>query len=154
MGEFGWKEVLKQFLGEPRGKTLSAAWDGDHYAVYEEKQSKRLLLLTRERLASQALAERFFGQYSEALEKKHENAAIFFASRISFPSTHRMAESSCAVLKTNASLWKEAIAPSFFNSTGNELAAGARAAQSTGKDCERNCETRPRLQIERVGPGE
>jgi len=78
MGEFGWKEVLKQFLGEPRGKTLSAAWDGDRYAVYEEKPSKRLLLLTRERLASQALAERFFGQYSEALEKKHEKRSNLF----------------------------------------------------------------------------
>jgi hypothetical protein len=72
MGEFGWKEVLKQFLDEPRGKTLSAAWDGDRYAVYEQKPSKRLLLITRERLASQEQAERFFGQYSEALEKKHE----------------------------------------------------------------------------------
>jgi hypothetical protein len=78
MGEFGWKEVLKQFLGEPRGKTLSAAWDGDRYAVYEEKPGKRLLLVTRERLASQALAERFFGQYSEALEKKHEKRSSLF----------------------------------------------------------------------------
>jgi len=26
MGEFGWKEVLKQFLGEDRAKTLAAAW--------------------------------------------------------------------------------------------------------------------------------
>ena len=78
MGEFGWKEVLKQFLDEPRGKTLSAAWDGDRYAVYEQKPSKRLLLITRERLASVALAERFFGQYSEALEKKHEKRSNLF----------------------------------------------------------------------------
>jgi hypothetical protein len=72
LGEFGWKEVLKQFLDEPRAKALSAAWDGDRYAVYEQKQSKRLLLITRERLASEEQALRFFGQYSEALEKKHE----------------------------------------------------------------------------------
>ena len=72
MGEFGWKEVLKQFLGEPRAKPLSAAWDGDRYAVYEQKPSKRLLLITRERLATPEQAARFFGQYSEALEKKHE----------------------------------------------------------------------------------
>jgi hypothetical protein len=78
MGEFGWKEVLKQFLGEPRGKTLSAAWDGDRYIVYEQKPSKRLLLITRERLASHAFAERFFGQYSEALEKKHEKRSNLF----------------------------------------------------------------------------
>jgi hypothetical protein len=78
MGEFGWKEVLKQFLGEPRAKTLSAAWDGDRYAVYEQKQTKRLVLITRERLATQEQAERFFGQYSEALEKKHENRSNLF----------------------------------------------------------------------------
>ena len=78
MGEFGWKEVLKQFLGEPRAKPLSAAWDGDRYAVYEQKSSKRLILITRERLASQEQAERFFGQYSEALEKKHEQRNNLF----------------------------------------------------------------------------
>src|SRR5260370_26313804 len=71
-GEFGWKEVLKQFLGEPRAKPLSSAWDGDRYAVYEQKPTKRLLLITRERLATPEQAVRFFGQYSEALEKKHE----------------------------------------------------------------------------------
>jgi len=78
MGEFGWKEVLKQFLGEPRAKPLSAAWDGDRYAVYERKQTKRLLLITRERLATRQQAERFFGQYSEALEKKHEQRSNLF----------------------------------------------------------------------------
>ena len=41
MGEFGWKEVLKQFLGEDRAKTLAAAWDGDRYVVYEHKRTKR-----------------------------------------------------------------------------------------------------------------
>jgi hypothetical protein len=78
MGEFGWKEVLKQFLDERRGKSLAAAWDGDRYAVYEQKASKRLLLVTRERLASQEQAQRFFGQYSEALEKKHDSRSNLF----------------------------------------------------------------------------
>ncbi len=78
MGEFGWKEVLKQFLDEPRAKALSAAWDGDRYAVYEQKQTKRLLLITRERLASEERAQRFFGQYSEALEKKYDKRSNLF----------------------------------------------------------------------------
>jgi hypothetical protein len=78
MGEFGWKEVLKQFLGESRAKPLSAAWNGDRYAVYEQKHTKRLLLITRERLATQDQAQRFFGQYSEALEKKHEQRSNLF----------------------------------------------------------------------------
>jgi len=78
MGEFGWKEVLRQFLDDPRAKSLAAAWDGDRYAVYEQKQTKRLVLITRERLASQEQAERFFGQYSEALEKKHAERTNLF----------------------------------------------------------------------------
>lgn len=72
MGEFGWKEVLKQFLGEARATPVSTAWDGDRYLVYEQKQTKRLLLITRVRLTNAEQATRFFGQYSEALKKKHD----------------------------------------------------------------------------------
>src|SRR5580698_6655175 len=72
MGEFGWKEVLKQFLGEEKAEHLSPAWDGDRYLVYERKQTKSLVLVTRLRLATEDPAKSFFGQYSEALEKKHE----------------------------------------------------------------------------------
>jgi hypothetical protein len=71
MGEYGWKEVLKQFLEEERAKTLAAAWDGDRYAVFEQKQTKKLVLVTRLHLDSEEHAVRFFGQYSEALEKKY-----------------------------------------------------------------------------------
>jgi hypothetical protein len=71
MGEFGWKEVLKQFLDDDRAKMLAAAWDGDRYILYEHKQSKKLILVTRLHLDSEEHAARFFGQYSEALEKKY-----------------------------------------------------------------------------------
>ena len=78
LGEFGWAEVLKQFLGDERAKPLSAAWDGDRYAVYEQERTKRLLLVTRLRLASEEVAVRFFGQYSEALEKKYSEHSNLF----------------------------------------------------------------------------
>ena len=71
MGEFGWKEVLKQFLDADRAGKLAAAWEGDVYATYESKDAKRLLLFVRVRLDSNESAARFFGQYSEALEKKY-----------------------------------------------------------------------------------
>jgi hypothetical protein len=71
LGEFGWKEVLKQYLDEDRAKTLAAAWEGDSYITFEQKDSKRLLLVARVRLSSVEAAGRFFGQYSEALEKKY-----------------------------------------------------------------------------------
>jgi len=71
MGEFGWKEILKQFLDEARATPLAAAWSGDKYVLYEQKQSKRLILVARLQLDSEDHAERFFGQYTEALEKKH-----------------------------------------------------------------------------------
>src|SRR5712691_8035285 len=53
MGEFGWKEVLKQFLDNDRAKTLAAAWDGDRYIVFEQKQTKKLILVTRLHLDSE-----------------------------------------------------------------------------------------------------
>jgi len=85
MGEFGWLEILKQFLGEGRAKPLAAAWDGDRYVLYEQKQTKRLILVARLHLDSEEHVARFFGQYSEALEKKHDahenksRAANFFS---------------------------------------------------------------------------
>ncbi|MGH9743909.1 MAG: hypothetical protein ACRD51_16305, partial [Candidatus Acidiferrum sp.] len=73
MGEFGWKEVLKQFLDEQRAEPLAAAWEGDKYALYEQKQTKRLALVARLRLDSEDHAEAFFREYSEALQKKYGN---------------------------------------------------------------------------------
>ena len=78
LGEFGWREVLKQFLGEERAKSLAAAWDGDRYAVYEQKKTKSLILLTSLHVDSEEHAARFFGQYSEALEKKHAARSNLF----------------------------------------------------------------------------
>jgi len=78
MGEFGWKEVLKQFLDDTRAKTLAAAWNGDKYALYEEKQSKRIVLVARVHLDSEEHATRFSGQYSEALEKKYSDRSNLF----------------------------------------------------------------------------
>ncbi|MBS1840814.1 MAG: hypothetical protein JSS69_09085 [Acidobacteria bacterium] len=71
MGEFGWREVLKQFLDDKRAVPLAEQWEGDHYIVYEHKQTKKLVLATRIALASDEAAARFLGQYSEALEKKY-----------------------------------------------------------------------------------
>jgi hypothetical protein len=78
LGEFGWKEVLKQFLDEDRAKLLAASWIGDRYLLFENTQDKRLLLVTRLRLSGEEQASRFFGQYSEALEKKHPERTNLF----------------------------------------------------------------------------
>jgi hypothetical protein len=71
LGELGWNEVLKQFLDEPRAKAMAAEWDGDEYATFEQKNTKRLMLFSRIRLADIASASRFFAEYAEALEKKY-----------------------------------------------------------------------------------
>jgi len=78
LGEYGWKEVLKQFLDEDRAKMLAAAWDGDRYSVFEEKKTKKLVLVTRLHVDSEEHAVRFFGQYSEALEKKYSERTNLF----------------------------------------------------------------------------
>jgi hypothetical protein len=72
MGEFGWKEVLKQFLGEERAKNTTAAWDGDDYATYEQKDNKnQLMLFARVRFDSGERTSGFFEAYREALSKKY-----------------------------------------------------------------------------------
>ena len=78
LGEFGLNEVLKQFLDADRAGKLATSWDGDIYATYESKDAKRLLLLVRVRLDSNETAARFFGQYSEALEKKYAERTRLF----------------------------------------------------------------------------
>ncbi len=74
MGEFGWLEILKQFIGEEKAKPLAAAWEGDRYAVYEQKKTKKLVLIARLKLDSEEHAERFFAAYAGALVKKHGGA--------------------------------------------------------------------------------
>ncbi len=77
MGEFGWLEILKQFLGEKAATPLAATWSGDRYVLYEQKLTKRLILVARLHLGSDENAVRFFGAYADALEQKylgHENA--------------------------------------------------------------------------------
>ena len=71
MGEFGWKEILKQFNGEEKAKPVAAFWDGDRYALYEQKQSKKLLLVARLELDNEEHGARFFAEYSSALQKKY-----------------------------------------------------------------------------------
>jgi len=72
MGEFGWKEVLKQFLGEDRATPLAAAWSSDRYILFEQKKTKKLVLITRLDLADDRATSRFFTAYCEALDKKYE----------------------------------------------------------------------------------
>src|SRR5437899_1716705 len=71
LGELGWKEVLKQYLDEPRAKAMAAEWDGDQYATFEQKDSKRLMLFARIRLADIVSASHFFTEYAETLERKY-----------------------------------------------------------------------------------
>ncbi len=65
LGEFGLQEVLKQFLGQDRADTLSAAWAGDRYALFEDPKTKETSLVFRLALDNTEDAARFFGQYSE-----------------------------------------------------------------------------------------
>jgi hypothetical protein len=71
MGEFNLDEVLKQFLDQPRGDKLAAAWRGDRYASFENQKTKEILLVFLIDLDNVEDAARFSGQYSEALEKKY-----------------------------------------------------------------------------------
>lgn len=71
MGEFGWEEILKQFLGDGKAKPIAAFWDADRYEVYEQSNTKNLVLLARVRLDNEAHASQFFAAYADALLKKY-----------------------------------------------------------------------------------
>jgi hypothetical protein len=78
MGEFGLDEVLKQFLGQQRADALSPAWTGDRYAVFLDAKTKETALVFRLALDNNEDAQRFCGQYSEALELKHKDHKDLF----------------------------------------------------------------------------
>jgi len=71
MGEFGWVEILKQFVDPALAKGVAEGWDGDDYICFEQKDTKRLVLATRERFNSEEMATRFFEAYAEALGNRY-----------------------------------------------------------------------------------
>jgi len=78
MGEFGLGEVLKQLLDENRAELLAPAWKGDRYAVFQDAKTKANPLVFRLALDNPDDAVRFFGQYSEALERKYKTRTELF----------------------------------------------------------------------------
>ncbi len=55
---------------------MAATWDGDDYATFEEKSSKRLILFTRTRLDRLGDADAFFEAYRDAWKKKYPERTI------------------------------------------------------------------------------
>ncbi len=78
MGEFGVEEILKQLLDENRAELLAPAWKGDRYAVFEDAETKSNPLVFRLALDNSDDAAHFFGQYSEALERKYKTRTELF----------------------------------------------------------------------------
>ena len=74
MGEFGWKEILKQFLDEERAKRVAAPWDGDDYVTFEQKDTKQLMVFARVHFDNEQAAGDFFKAYSDALAKRFPEA--------------------------------------------------------------------------------
>jgi hypothetical protein len=115
MGEFGWKEVLKQFLGEAQATPISNLWNADRYAVYERKRDKHLVLVTRLQLASDAGAAQFFTAYSGALDKKypHRTDVSRQPAELSFNTSEgsvffRCVARDCMTMEgSDAALWKK-----------------------------------------------
>ncbi len=78
LGEFGLAEILKQFLGNEHPDTISSAWAGDRYAVFEDTRTKATPLVFRLSLDNPDDAARLFGQYSEVLELKYKTRKDLF----------------------------------------------------------------------------
>ena len=78
LGEFGLREVMKEFVGSDRTDALAAAWTGDRYALFEDQKTKETPLVLRLAFDTSDNAARFFGQYSEVLELKYKTRAGLF----------------------------------------------------------------------------
>lgn len=81
MGEFGWKEVLKQFLDDDRAAKVASGWDGDDYATFENRDTKLLMLFTRTRFNSAETASTFFVTYRQVLNKKYPDRDLISNTR-------------------------------------------------------------------------
>lgn len=79
LGEFGLDEVLKDYLGEARADSLSSAWAGDRYAVFEDQKTKETPLVFRLALDNAEDAAGFYTQYSEALGSKYKQRTDVFS---------------------------------------------------------------------------
>lgn len=78
LGEFGLDEVLKNYLGQARSDSLSSAWAGDRYVVFEDEKTKQTPLVFRLALDSEQDAAGFYTQYSEALNQKYKQQTDTF----------------------------------------------------------------------------
>ncbi len=78
MGEFGLHALLKQLSGPEIAREVAPRWAGDRYSIFEDARNKKTLLLFRVQFSNEAAAIRFFGAFSDALEKKYPSARDFF----------------------------------------------------------------------------
>ncbi len=78
LGEFSAHAMLKQLLDEERAASVSPAWTGDRYAIYEQERTKDLALVFRVRFESEEAAARYFGLYSAVLEGKYKTRTNLF----------------------------------------------------------------------------
>lgn len=79
-GEFGLKEILKQYLPAGEASAIAADWWGDRYAILENRKTKSSLLLYLLRLDSANHASAFFDAYKALLLKKHGGATGIVAA--------------------------------------------------------------------------
>jgi hypothetical protein len=75
-GEFGFYLIGKKFLDELSTKVMSEGWGGDQYALYEDQQSKQLLLLSLSVWDSEKDAEEFYSFYKKIIIKKYPGIAV------------------------------------------------------------------------------
>lgn len=72
LGEFGLREVLKQYQGEEQALKTAPSWNGDRYAVFEDAKTKQLTLVVKLHLDNIDDAALFFGRYSKLLTDKYK----------------------------------------------------------------------------------
>ena len=91
-GEWGYYQVLAEYL--PSGKEAeraAAGWAGDRYAVYEQPETRRVLVAQATLWDTEQDAVEFFDAYTKRTEKRYKDAVLVPDTRLSAPQLARSA---------------------------------------------------------------
>jgi hypothetical protein len=75
-GEFGCQLMLSEFIDKRRAVVAAAGWDGDRYALYENRRTGELLIAIYTTWDTEQDAGEFFDAYSERTEKRYRVAGL------------------------------------------------------------------------------
>lgn len=73
-GEFGYRLILRQYLDEATARRAAEGWNGDQFALYEDRRKGHLLLVHLSTWENEAEAREFADAYARRTERRYRRA--------------------------------------------------------------------------------